>query len=778
MRAGGPRRAALAVVLALAAATSRPGPVEARDWHVDGRHGIPLAEVVHRAAAGDRVIVEGGRHRGPLAIDRPLSLEGRDWPVVEGPGRGTVVAVRAPGTAISGFVIRGSGSSLDEENSGLTLDESPGSRIVGNRFEDVLFGIYLRESSRTEIVDNTISSKRLDLPRRGDAIRIWYSDDVRLEGNRVSDGRDVVLWYSERLTVRRNRVARGRYGLHFMYCDDAEIEENLLLDNSVGAFLMYSRRLRLRRNTISGNHGPSGFGVGLKDMDDAAIIGNRFIGNRIGAFLDNSPREATSRIELSANLLAGNDVGVSILPNVRRGSFLDNSFVENQQQVEVAGGGGDAAANLWRGHFWSSYVGYDGDGDGRGDVPFRADRLFEDLADRRPLLKLFLYSPAKEALEVAARTLPLIRPRPKVVDEAPRMAPTEPPGCPPLPAAAGLGFGGLGVSLVLLAGALLAAPAALGRSRGRTAPVPPEAAATADDSGALVVAREVGKRFGETVALDRVGFDVAAGESVAIWGPNGAGKTTLLRVLLGVLPFDGEVRVAGADPRRDGRAARSAIGFVPQEIALQRDLRVGETIDLFARLRRAPAERIPELLARLGLDREVGKRVGDLSGGQRQRLALALALLSEPPILLLDEPTANLDARARADFIALLGSLREAGLTLLFSSHRPEEVLSLAERVLCLDDGRLVADGPPARLLYDGGRRAELWLRVAPERLSAAGAALAEAGFAPRGLGEHLIVEVRAEGKLEPIRALDAAGIELIDFEVDLVDRRGSRGDG
>jgi ABC-type multidrug transport system ATPase subunit len=174
----------------------------------------------------------------------------------------------------------------------------------------------------------------------------------------------------------------------------------------------------------------------------------------------------------------------------------------------------------------------------------------------------------------------------------------------------------------------------------------------------------------------------------------------------------------------------------------------------------------------------VGKRVGDLSGGQRQRLALALALLSEPPILLLDEPTANLDARARADFIALLGSLREAGLTLLFSSHRPEEVLSLAERVLCLDDGRLVADGPPARLLYDGGRRAELWLRVAPERLSAAGAALAEAGFAPRGLGEHLIVEVRAEGKLEPIRALDAAGIELIDFEVDLVDRRGSRGDG
>ncbi|MFQ5350330.1 MAG: ABC transporter ATP-binding protein, partial [Thermoanaerobaculia bacterium] len=290
----------------------------------------------------------------------------------------------------------------------------------------------------------------------------------------------------------------------------------------------------------------------------------------------------------------------------------------------------------------------------------------------------------------------------------------------------------------------------------------------------LIRARRVAKRFGETAALAEVDFNVTAGESVAVWGPNGAGKTTLLRVLLGVLPFEGEVRVGGVDPRRNGRSARSAIGFVPQEVALQRDLGVGETLDLFARLRRAPGSRIAELLEQLGLERQVDKRVGDLSGGQRQRLALALALLSEPPILLLDEPTANLDARARADFIALLGGLRQAGLTLLFSSHRPEEVLSLADRVLYLDEGRLVADGAPAELLYDGGRRAEMWLRPAPERIEAAGEALSAAGLAPRRLGEHLVVEVSAESKLAAIRALDEAGVELVDFEVDLVDRQGS----
>ena len=760
------------MVLAGVAVVACPLAAPARQWRVGAADEGRLAEVLGQAAAGDRILVDGGRHRGPLAIDRAVALEGRNWPLIEGTGKGNVITVRAPDTTISGFVIRGSGSSLDEENSGLTLDESPGGSIIGNRFEDVLFGIYLRKSPRSRIAGNTISSKKLDLPRRGDAVRVWYSDDVVIEDNQVRDGRDVVLWYSERLTVRRNTVTGGRYGLHFMYCDDAHIEENLLLDNSVGAFLMYSRRLELERNTISGNHGPSGFGVGLKDMDDARVTGNRFIGNRIGAFLDNSPRETASRIELSGNLLAGNDIGVSILPNVKRGSFLGNSFVENQQQIEIAGSGADAAANLWRGNFWSTYVGYDGDGDGTGDVPFQADRLFEDLADRRPALRLFLYSPAKEALEVAARTLPLIRPRPKVVDERPSMAASEPRGCPPLVVRAGLGFRGLGLSLVLLAALLLAAPAAavrVGRAR-------EGAFRAAGPREGIVTAREVGKRFADTVALDAVGFEIAAGESVAIWGPNGAGKTTLLRVLLGVLPFEGEVRVAGADPRRNGRTARAAIGFVPQEIALQRDLGVGETLELFARLRRAPAARIDVVLERLGLEREVGKRVGDLSGGQRQRLALALALLSQPPILLLDEPTANLDARARADFIALLGDLKQGGLTLIFSSHRPQEVLSLAGRVLCLDDGRLVADGPPARVLYEGGRRAELWLRVAPERAQAAAEALAGAGFAPRHLGEHLVVEVSAESKLAPIRALDGAGIELIDFEVDLEDRRGSHG--
>ena len=123
---------------------------------------------------------------------------------------------------------------------------APDVTVAGNRFEDTLFGIYLKEAHGSVVRGNTISSKDLDVPRRGDPIRVWYSTDVLIEDNVVDKGRDVVLWYSERLTVRDNDVSNGRYGLHFMYCDDALIEDNRLLDNSVGAFLMYSRRLTMR----------------------------------------------------------------------------------------------------------------------------------------------------------------------------------------------------------------------------------------------------------------------------------------------------------------------------------------------------------------------------------------------------------------------------------------------------------------------------------------------------------------------------------------------------
>lgn len=777
----------LAACLLLPLHAADAGATEARA--TDAGAVESLAQRIAGAEAGDTLIVDGGVWRGPLRIDRPIRLVGRGAPVLDGAGRGTVVSIEAPDVHLSGFVIRGSGNSLDEENSGIAV-EAPRTTIENNVLEDVLFGIYLRHADDSVLRGNEIRGKDLDLARRGDAVRVWYSHGVRLEGNRVKASRDVVLWYSEHLTVRDNRVADGRYGLHFMYCDGARIENNELLDNSVGAFLMYSRRLRLLHNVIAGNHGPSGYGIGLKDMDDAEVRGNRFVGNRVGIFLDNTPRDIDSTFLAEDNLLAGNDFGVTVMPGVRRASFVGNSFVDNLEQVSVNGGGGDPEANTWRRNHWSDYAGYDADGDGTGDVPHRLDRLFESLGDRQPALRMFLHSPVTSALDLASRAFPLVRPRPKLTDELPAMRPAAPAAG--LPLAAGLPgmadndasvsrLTGAGAGLVLAALLLWLAPLLRRRLVGvGTATAPSGSSglafgnatsqrdessreATAERSPVLEV-RGLSKHYGQLAALDGVEFRVLEGESVALWGANGAGKTTALRALLGVIPYEGEVRVVGADSWRQGKAARRHLGFVPQEVTFQSDLGVVETLELFARLRGATTSDLSALLGSVGLEAHGHKRVGELSGGLRQRLALATALVDDPPLLLLDEPTANLDSAARCELLDLLQRVKAEGKTLVFSSHRAEEILGLADRVIHLEAGRVVADGAPYDVLAD--RRSELWLRPAPGERERADRLLRQRGLDTRRLGEHLVLTVEARRRVEVLETLLFAGVQLLDIDL------------
>lgn len=209
------------------------------------------------------------------------------------------------------------------------------------------------------------------------------------------------------------------------------------------------------------------------------------------------------------------------------------------------------------------------------------------------------------------------------------------------------------------------------------------------------------RRFGHLTAVDDVSFDVHSGEAVALWGANGAGKTTALRCLLHLMPFDGQVTIAGLDVKKKGKAARRLVGFVPQELSFHDELTVAETLTFYARLKKAQqGYDFTPLLTRLELVHHIEKPIRALSGGLKQRLALALALIGNPPILILDEPTSNLDLRAREEFVHFLQELRDEGKTLVFSSHRLEEVKAVADRVLLLESGRLAIAAPPHVLAH------------------------------------------------------------------------------
>jgi nitrous oxidase accessory protein len=414
-----------------------------------------LQALIDAAEPGSTITLSPGTYRGGVTIDKALTIQGTEWPVVDGGGDGSVFTVASADVTIEGLIITNTGISLDRENAGVSSDRSPRITIKGNRFEDVLFGVFLRTSPNATVIDNVVGAKPLEPGRRGDGIRLWECPDSLVAANTVIGGRDTVLWFSNGVHVRDNVVAEGRYGLHFMYSDGAVVERNRLERNSVGMFLMYSRDLVLRDNVMAGNDGPSGYGVGLKDIDGVTATGNRFIGNRVGLYLDNSPWSYDRHQTFENNLFAYNDVGILFQPSVKRNHFTNNAFIDNGEQVGITGTG-TFAGNTWTvngvGNYWSDFAGYDADGDGIGDVAYHLDDLYSELTDDHPELRFFAQTPASRAVDVAARLFPVFRPRPKVEDTAPLIRvprlPTIPrpgPEPSPLPTAA--------VSIVLIAAA-------------------------------------------------------------------------------------------------------------------------------------------------------------------------------------------------------------------------------------------------------------------------------------------------------------------------------------
>ncbi len=206
----------------------------------------------------------------------------------------------------------------------------------------------------------------------------------------------------------------------------------------------------------------------------------------------------------------------------------------------------------------------------------------------------------------------------------------------------------------------------------------------------LARADQVSRRYGDVLALDRVDLTVHAGELVGLLGPNGAGKSTLINLLVGLRrPTAGRVELFGGDPRDADR--RRQLGVTPQETGLPGTLRVGEVVDFVCAHFPDPVPRA-ELLERFGLTDQVRRQTGGLSGGQRRRLAVALAFVGRPRLVVLDEPTTGLDVEARHALWEAIRDFHADGGTVLLSSHYLEEVEALAQRVVVIGHGRVLAD--------------------------------------------------------------------------------------
>lgn len=207
----------------------------------------------------------------------------------------------------------------------------------------------------------------------------------------------------------------------------------------------------------------------------------------------------------------------------------------------------------------------------------------------------------------------------------------------------------------------------------------------------MIEIRELSKYYGPAPALQRMTLSIGAGELVALLGPNGAGKSTLLQCILGITPFEGRIRVAGLDPRREGKRVRASIGYMPQSNGLHDDLTVSQTLRFYCAIKHAEVDSAELLLREVDLQTYERTRVRELSGGMRQRLAFAVACLGDPPILLLDEPSGSVDQASRRVMVERLRDRAAGGTTILLATHLSQDLAGVADRFVTLSEGRLTS---------------------------------------------------------------------------------------
>lgn len=261
----------------------------------------------------------------------------------------------------------------------------------------------------------------------------------------------------------------------------------------------------------------------------------------------------------------------------------------------------------------------------------------------------------------------------------------------------------------------------------------------------VINAAELTKVYGQLAAVDGISFDVEASESFGLLGPNGAGKSTAMRMIGAVTGRSGgQLNVMGYDPATHGPEVRAQLGVIPQEDNLDEELRVRDNLITYGRYFGLPRKylrpRADELLEFAQLGNRANARVTTLSGGMKRRLTIARALINDPRMLLLDEPTTGLDPQARHILWDRLFRLKERGVTLILTTHHMDEAEQLCDRLIVVDHGRIMAEGSPSELIRTYSTREVLELRFGADRNEAAADELSDIGERLETLPDRLLI--------------------------------------
>ena len=381
-----------------------------------------LQEAINNAEPGSKLELPAGVYKGNIIINKPLIIDGKDQKaIIEGDGKDTVIRINSSYVTIKNLIIRHSGQEHERVDAGIAIKKVKHVKVLNCKLLDVLFGIDLQQVSESVINNNYITSKPFTLGLRGDAVRLWYSNDNILKKNYITKSRDFVVWYSHGNLIEKNYGEYGRYSLHFMYTGKNIVKDNVYKHNSVGIFFMYSQDTIATGNVIENSIGTTGLGIGLKDATNYTIKNNTMIYCARGMYIDRSPFQPDTHNYISGNKLLYNSEAVHFHSLSIANIFKNNVIKGNIENVINDSYNTKVTKNQWDGNYWDNYQGFDRNNDGIGDTPhierYYADKMW--LFD--PSVKFFYGSPVIAIINFLAKLAPVSEPVKLAIDKHPKI---------------------------------------------------------------------------------------------------------------------------------------------------------------------------------------------------------------------------------------------------------------------------------------------------------------------------------------------------------------------
>ncbi|MDX1349830.1 MAG: nitrous oxide reductase family maturation protein NosD [Putridiphycobacter sp.] len=374
-----------------------------------------IKSAIKIANAGDIVLVKKGTYKEfNIVVDKPLTIKGENFPVIDGEDQGEIIRVMSDSVTIDGLFIINVGTSYTSDHAAIRVVRSEHFLIKNVVLEKLFFGIYIEKSKNGKIFNNKVIGDAQDEYNSGNGIQLWYSKNVVVEHNIVQKVRDgIYLEFSDSITINENISTNNlRYGLHFMFSNDDIYSNNTFENNGAGVAVMFSKRIKMFKNTFRKNWGTAAFGLLLKEINDAEIKDNVFEENTVGINI-----EGSNRIIYSKNNFVRNGYAIKVLGACYDNTFERNNFLYNSFDVSYHSKMND---NVFKDNYWSGYTGYDLNNDGIGDVPYRPVKLFSYIVNETPETIILMRSLFIDIIDFSEKVSPVFTPD-NLVDSSPRI---------------------------------------------------------------------------------------------------------------------------------------------------------------------------------------------------------------------------------------------------------------------------------------------------------------------------------------------------------------------